>query len=120
MTKRTRQETETHEPEPDINLQPFGLSASDILDAVSADLPEEQLDETPEPTSFGPQPWEYAPAAKATGALEKLNDLFVLDELACTVMIPSLSNHRRILLVFLRQFGWQQVTARSSKGCSPR
>ena len=75
MTKRTRQETETHEPEPDINLQTFGLSASDILDAVSADLPEEQLDETPEPTSFGPQPWEYAPAAKATGALEKLNDL---------------------------------------------
>jgi len=102
------------------------LCSEDTEDTLSAAMRAEHLSITSseegsyhEPSTdlpvFGPQPWEYTPAPRLTGSLEGVNDLFVLDHLGETVMIPTLFSHRRILVVFLRYFGCrfcrQQVRA---------
>jgi len=54
---------------------------------------------------YGPVEWHYSPPLVLSGELSSLNDLFLLDELEMTVLVPTLFSHRRILLVFLRHFG---------------
>jgi len=59
----------------------------------------------PSSCALGPEPWAYQPHQQLSGELKPLNNLFLLDEHAGTVLVPSLFSHRRVLLVFLRHFG---------------